>query len=94
LLDELLFRRSHDKKPTLALFIDFSSAYDRVDRRILERLLQERRVLNDTEIQLWKFLASNQRILVGGSKTSCTSGVPQGSTISPMLFDIYTEPLL
>jgi hypothetical protein len=49
---------------------------------------------NNPEIQLWKFLASNQRTMIGGSKTSCTSGVPQGSTISPMHFDTYTEPVL
>jgi hypothetical protein len=43
-------RRSRNSHELAALFIDFSSAYDRVDRRVLMELVKERKLLSTTEV--------------------------------------------
>jgi len=41
-------------------FFDFSSAYDKLDRNILKKLLQDKKILTDDQISLWQFLANKQ----------------------------------
>ena len=86
--------RTEAPRPTFLVFFDFSSAYDRVNRRRLEELLREKRILPENTMQLWKFLAQHQRVFIGDCEGVSWSGVPQGSTISPMLFNVYAEPLI
>ena len=76
------------------LFIDFSSAYDRVDRRSLLQQLRVNRVLNDQQVSLLLYLWRQNSTRLGNAECFTTNGVPQGGTTSPTLFNIFVEPLL
>jgi hypothetical protein len=75
------------------LFIDLKSAYDRVSRKILEDLLKDG-VLKEWQIKLWKWLVTKQKVRLGKQVAECNNGVPQGSTASPGLWNVYCNPLI
>ena len=89
-------RRKKEEPATqhCALFVDYSSAYDRVDRNRLYAYLEARSVLPPYVLQLLKFLHHSLEYTLGAESCRASNGVPQGMTTSPMLFDIYTECLL
>lgn len=75
------------------MFIDFREAYDRVDRRVLLRLIKEKGILTTEQLQLLQFLLTNTSTHYGRHSSRMTNGVPQGSTIAPSLFNIVMEAL-
>ena len=81
-----------------ALFLDFRKAFDLVDHEILLRKLAELNV-NNSLIWLWvkSFLdGRSQQVNLGGIKSRsepCPAGVPQGSIISPTLFNVHINDL-
>ncbi len=92
---EALRRKKEDPETQhCALFVDYSSAYDRVDRNKLYSYLEARSILPPHVLLLLKFLHSSLEYSLGEDSCRATNGVPQGMTTSPMLFDIYTESLL
>lgn len=76
------------------LFLDFSSAYDTINRKLLYQRLKDKQVLADEEIEIIKFIHSNIRIKLGGKKCHTETGVPQGLMSSPILFNVFVEDLL
>ena len=95
-MKELRFDRQlkiHKITP-LAVFIDFSSAYDMVLRDKLYKLIRSKKILDENEIQLTNYFHDKLTIVMG--KDTCTpeTGVPQGALTSPSFFDIYSETLL
>ena len=78
------------------LLVDLQKAYDSVDRELLFKILRSR-AKNDTEEHLLSLIEELHRtslIEVGTSTLVAEMGLPQGSVLSPLLFNIYLEEAL
>jgi hypothetical protein len=84
------------KKRKFNLLIDLQKAYDSVDREILFEILRKRARSSKEEflISLIEELHRTSLIEVGTSTVVAEMGLPQGSVLSPLLFNIYLEEAL
>ena len=89
-----LVRRKNRGTTTIVCQVDLSNAYNTVNLKILERRLIEEGVWSPAKLQLWKYLFSRSSTWIEGQVVKEQYGVPQGSLLSPFLFNIYLHPLL
>ena len=76
--------------------MDLQKAYDSVDRQILWRLLKQRckNQLEKSLIELIIKLHNESTIQVSMHDINAEMGLPQGSVLSPVLFNVYLEEAL
>ncbi|KAE8737278.1 hypothetical protein FOCC_FOCC017260, partial [Frankliniella occidentalis] len=91
----LLARRKEFQQETHMLFVDFAKAYDSVDREVLWRRLAELDIPQKLIIMMQALSRSTRnRVRAMGFLSDCfetTSGVRQGDSLSPQLFNLALE---
>ena len=84
------------KKRKFNLLIDLQKAYDSVDRGVLWKLLRKRCKTQQERslVELIVKLHNDSTIQVGTHSMNAEMGLPQGSILSPVLFNVYLEEAL
>ena len=87
-----------DKKIACSVFLDLAKAFDTIDHEILFKKMELYGIRGIT-LQLFNSYLSNQKMftLVNGISSKMndvTCGIPQGCTLSPLLFRLYVNDLL
>ncbi len=96
IVDRLLTDMDNGETP-INIYVDLSKAFDTLNNEILLQKLNYYGV-NDTSLNLFKnYLTDRKQYVeyneVNSDMLNITTGVPQGSTLGPLLFIIYINDM-
>ena len=83
---------------TIMLFLDFSSAFDLVNHKLLLKKLEHQFNVKGTALKWFESYLENRtfQVKIDNKLSDCMEmhhGVPQGSVLGPVLFSSYTQEL-
>jgi len=91
-LSKFIQTHEQSKHPVYVVFFDVSKAFDRVHIPTLYRLLEGR--LPEYLLRWVIHYFTDRKGLLGSSEVIIENGVPQGSVLGPIMFQLYIEDLL
>ena len=83
-----------DRKVNLLVLLDLSAAFDTIDHSILIKRLESSFVVKGTAVKWFASYLKNGNQWISIGKGFLQFGVPQGSVLGPVLFTMYTQPLI
>ena len=88
-----------NEKPTYAVFVDFSAAFDNVNRRKLEKTITEKFGLRGKIVETLRSILRPNGLIIDNKfdmsrQVKQEKGIKQGDSVSPFLFVMFVNSLL